>query len=241
MRSGFALEAPISESLTAARLAFVAGAVDGLGYYSSGFFSANMTGNVSLVSQQSALAHLRLLLPYVAIVVAFVVAAALTELCLGLGRRRGVHYLYSYGIATEGLLLTALGSATLGDFIPNHGLELVVGLAAAMGLQNSLSTSISGGRIRTTHLSGITTDIGIGLGALLSKVTSGEPACNVADLAKLKLHVLTLVAFCAGGVAGVIGFRACGVSFLFGLSAVLLRFSIPGLTLSIALHSRMEE
>jgi uncharacterized membrane protein YoaK (UPF0700 family) len=66
--------------------------------------------------------------------------------------------------------------------------------SAACGLQNALATTFSGAIVRTTHVTGIFTDLGIMFGALLR----GEPL----DKRKAKLFVLIIMGFMIGGVLG---------------------------------------
>jgi len=66
--------------------------------------------------------------------------------------------------------------------------------SAACGLQNALVTTYSGAVIRTTHVTGIFTDLGIMLGARLR----GEPF----DKRRALLFVLIISGFIAGGTLG---------------------------------------
>ncbi|MGE8211989.1 MULTISPECIES: YoaK family protein [unclassified Stenotrophomonas] len=122
------------------------------------------------------------------LLIAFSLGAMLSGLIiqgesLQLGRR--------YGAAL------ALESALLLVAIPLFKQQQVWGaLAAAMacGLQNALATTFSGAVVRTTHLSGMFTDLGIGLGHLLR----GLPL----QLRRLTLSGLIISGFLAGGVIG---------------------------------------
>ncbi|WP_312367903.1 YoaK family protein [Stenotrophomonas sp.] len=122
------------------------------------------------------------------LLIAFSLGAMLSGLIiqgesLQLGRR--------YGVAL------ALESALLLVAIPLFKQQQVWGaLAAAMacGLQNALATTFSGAVVRTTHLSGMFTDLGIGLGHLLR----GLPL----QLRRLTLSGLIISGFLAGGVIG---------------------------------------
>ncbi|WP_164176991.1 DUF1275 family protein, partial [Streptococcus pneumoniae] len=75
------------------------------------------------------------------------------------------------------------------------------------GLQNAIITKVSQARIRTTHVTGIVTDIGIELGKLIYWNRSrGEGLDMVrADRDKLRLLGALLAAFFAGGVLGALG------------------------------------
>ena len=66
--------------------------------------------------------------------------------------------------------------------------------SAACGMQNALATTYSGAIIRTTHLTGIFTDLGIMVGSVLR----GEAF----DQRKATLFLLIIVGFISGGVIG---------------------------------------
>jgi uncharacterized membrane protein YoaK (UPF0700 family) len=96
-----------------------------------------------------------------------------------------------------------------------------------MGLQNATVTKISGARMRTTHVTGIITDIGIELGKLLYwNRNVHNPDRILADRDKLRLLVLLLASFFIGGVIGAIGFSQIG--FLFALPFALLLLLLAG-------------
>jgi len=64
----------------------------------------------------------------------------------------------------------------------------------ACGLQNAMATTFSGAVVRTTHLSGMFTDLGIGLGHLLR----GLPL----QMRRLTLSGLIISGFLGGGIVG---------------------------------------
>jgi uncharacterized membrane protein YoaK (UPF0700 family) len=100
-------------------------------------------------------------------------------------------------------------------------------LCFIMGLQNATVTKISGARMRTTHVTGIVTDIGIELGKLLYwNQNSDNPDRVLADRPKLRLLVLLLASFFIGGVTGAVGFSQVG--FLFALPFALLLLLLAG-------------
>jgi uncharacterized membrane protein YoaK (UPF0700 family) len=70
----------------------------------------------------------------------------------------------------------------------------------ASGLQNGAITSSSGNSVRTTHLTGLTTDLGLGLARLLT-VSKNDPSFREETLANA-LRAGTVVAFIFGSAAG---------------------------------------
>ncbi|MCB7148948.1 DUF1275 domain-containing protein, partial [Stenotrophomonas maltophilia] len=73
----------------ACSLALIAGALNAAAFYAVGFFSANMTGNVSALSDHLATARWNQALFFLAVVIIFVLGAAISSLLINSGRRRG--------------------------------------------------------------------------------------------------------------------------------------------------------
>ena len=74
--------------------------------------------------------------------------------------------------------------------------ELEATLCFAMGLQNAMVTRLSGAVVRTTHLTGITTDLGIKLVRIFYMVSDrmrGRAVAVVPDMKRFKLLIDNLV------------------------------------------------
>ena len=122
------------------------------------------------------------------VLIAFCLGAVLSGLIvqdatLRLGRRYGVVLLL------ESLLLLA----AIPLFKQQHIWGALVA-AMACGLQNAMATTFSGAVVRTPHLSGMFTDLGIGLGHLLR----GLPL----PMRRLTLSGLIISGFLGGGIIG---------------------------------------
>jgi len=83
-------------------------------------------------------------------------------------------------------------------------------LCFIMGLQNAVITKISNAEIRTTHVTGLVTDIGIEMGKLFYFNRAGAPIKVVANRRKLKIHLSLTAAFFIGGLLGALGFKVWG-------------------------------
>ena len=75
-------------------------------------------------------------------------------------------------------------------------------LCTASGIQNAVVTSVSGAIVRTTHLTGITTDLGIGLVRILFPAADEGKLKRERQFTKLRLGTIT--AFILGATAGAI-------------------------------------
>jgi uncharacterized membrane protein YoaK (UPF0700 family) len=101
-------------------------------------------------------------------------------------------------------------------------------LCFIMGLQNAVITKISRAEIRTTHVTGLVTDIGIELGKLVyinPREQGRDPV--LANRQKLRIHTLLVMCFFVGGFAGALGFKYLGfvstVPLAIGLWLLALR------------------
>lgn len=205
-------------------LAFVAGAVNAGGFLAIGQYTSHMTGIVSSMADRFALGDVRFALAALAAWSAFVLGAATTAILVNFARRRHLHSQYALSLLLEALLLLVFGIA--GAYL-NHLHEFldpvtVLLLCFIMGLQNAIITKISSAVIRTTHVTGLSTDIGIELGKLIYINRSHDPELAVrADRSKLMLHIRLIGYFFIGGVSGALGFKHIGYSTTIILSGVL--------------------
>lgn len=203
--------------------ASLAGALNAAGFYAFGSYSSNMTGNVSALADHLGLGDLRLALYALALVATFVAGAMVATLLIGIGRERCLRGVYAYGVLAEAVMLAALGAVAPWLPADGRGAVLALGLSFLLGLQNATVTQITDARVRTTHVTGMVTDIGIGLANLLER----RPA---ADRAKLRLHLVTVSAFLAGGILGVLLYRCLGTALLLVVAGLLAMLAIPGIS-----------
>jgi uncharacterized membrane protein YoaK (UPF0700 family) len=122
------------------------------------------------------------------ILLAFVAGAALCGLLLGVGGMKpGARY--HVVLWVESIMLAAAVPLLEHQFIAGVFLT-----CAATGLQNALVAAFSGSLIRTTHLSGLFTDLGI----LIGQALRGLPT----DARRWKLCFSVISGFLGGAVAG---------------------------------------
>jgi len=213
-------------------LTFIAGAVNAGGFLAIGQYTSHMSGIVSTVAEHSALGELRAAAAGAAAVLVFTVGAGVSSWLVNWGRRHDRESMYASPLLLEGtlLLLFGLWGRNLAErahvFVP-----LTVGLLCfLMGLQNAMVTKLSRAEIRTTHVTGMITDVGIELGKLV--YWNRHPALDArgrvrADRDKLRRLSLLVVSFFLGGVAGALGFRHLG--FVSAVPLAILLFILAGL------------
>jgi uncharacterized membrane protein YoaK (UPF0700 family) len=183
-------------------LAFIAGSVNVVGFLGFDHQAVtHLTGTTSMLSAAIAAADGRQVLHFLAVIGSFLAGTVLSGMLiqdstLRLGRRYGV------GLVIESVFLF-IAVPLLGRQNPG-GLYLA---ACACGLQNAMVSTYSGAVVRTTHVSGMFTDLGISLGHTLR----GLPV----DARRLKLCVLVITGFAAGGVVGALAFHRFSYGALF--------------------------
>ncbi len=208
-------------------LAGIAGAINAAGFYAAGLYSSHMTGTVSTMADHLALGEVGAFGVALAVIATFVAGAMVSTLLINAGQRRGLSAIYAYSVFLEALLLAGLGAADVW-LHELRGPTLVMGLSFLMGLQNAVVTRISNARVRTTHVTGMITDIGIELGNLMDGVGRRADREQVqGTIEKLKTHVPTVASFFGGGVLGVLGYSAWGAMLFMTLAIILAGFAAP--------------
>ena len=222
-----------TDLLLAMILAFVAGAINAGGFLAIGQYTSHMTGIVSAIADHLVLGSFAIVGAGLAALLSFTAGAACSAVLINWGRRNARSKQYAYPLILEAALLLAfgiLGSAS--HEAPGFLVLAAPLLCFIMGLHHSTITKVSGARMRTTHLTGMVTDIGIELGkmAYWNRDTSRSDALKVrADPQKLGILLKVLGMFFLGAVAGALGFTILGYPSVLPLATVLLVLSMPQL------------
>ena len=214
-------------------LAFMAGAINAGGFLAVQRYTSHMTGVVSSITDNLVLGQGLLVLAGVGSLLAFVAGAAVTAILINWARRRQMQGEYALSLLLEAALLLLFGllGANLNELIEVFMPTTVLLLCFIMGLQNAIVTKISQAEIRTTHMTGVITDLGIELGRLLywnrSHAHGGEPVRANRD--RLRILSLILGLFFAGGLVGAWAFKTVGYGAVLPLAAVLAVVALPPL------------
>jgi uncharacterized membrane protein YoaK (UPF0700 family) len=178
-------------------LACIAGCVNAVGFLSAQHQAlSHLSGTISNLGIEVARADWPLAAHAALVVVFFFLGCVLSGMIirqstLRAGRRYGV------AMCCESLLLFATA------YLLRHNSPAGAPLAAmACGLQNAMATSYSGAVVRTTHMTGIVTDLGIAVGLL----ARGERL----DWRRLRLYLVLLAGFAGGSVLGGLGYLRLG-------------------------------
>ncbi len=214
-------------------LAFNAGAVNAGGFLVVAMYTSHMTGFASLLADNLVLGNMKLVLGAIGALLAFTCGAAFTAIQVNWARQHGLRSEYALPLLVEAVLLLLFGlmGATLNRQTPFAVPLTVLVLSFTMGLQNALVSKISSSQIRTTHMTGIVTDIGIELGKLLywNRTASPFESRVRANRIKLRLFGTLLGAFIGGGIVGAAGFKYVGFVWVIPLALLLLGLCLPPL------------
>lgn len=213
-------------------LAFVAGAINAGGFLAVHQYTSHMTGIVSAMADNAVLGHTGAIPAGLAALAAFAGGAACSALMINFARRRQMHSQYALPLLLEALLLLCFGVAgtQLNGGEPLHLVLTIMLLCFMMGLQNALITKLSGAEIRTTHITGIVTDIGIELGRMAYWHSGKHPELPAvrADRDHLRLLLGLFACFGGGALTGAYGFHAAGYAMTLPLALLLLMLaSVP--------------
>lgn len=146
----------------AAYLAGTAGFVNSGGFVMIGSFTSHVTGSIGRFANDLANGQPAAALSALLLALTFFLGAVVASLLLDDERLRvPLRYCAVLGIEAALLLLFVFIAGLSRTTHPRLLDAMAALLCAAMGLQNSLVTRLSGAVVRTTHLTGIVTDLGI--------------------------------------------------------------------------------
>ena len=209
-------------------LSFIAGAANAGGFLAVGRYTSHMTGVVSSIADDMVLGHFTLVGVGLGSLFAFLMGAMCTALLVNWGLRQQLQSAYCLPLVLESMALLVFGlfggaiSGVASLFLP----ITVLLLCFMMGLQNAMITKISHSEIRTTHVTGLVTDLGIELGKwVYINVQKGLGDVR-ADRQRMKTNALLIACFFVGGLAGALGFKAWGYITTLPLALVLWALAI---------------
>lgn len=185
----------------AACLAAIAGFVNGVAIALTDRPASHHTGSIARISQDLAFGRASDLRRALEVIAAFCVGAVISGAIVGT-RRLLPGPRYGVVLIVEGVALATSAIAFAAD--PFAGVLLA---AAACGLQNGMASNFYGTIVRTTHVSGLLTDLSVLAGnALRGRPVEGWRAAFQGSI---------VAGFVAGGVLGARAARDRGASVLF--------------------------
>lgn len=182
----------------ASLLSFVAGLVNVAGFLAVQKLTTNVTGHFAFFVDEIFKLNFIQGLHYFLFILFFFLGSFFSNLSIELVSKFSERQIYRIPILIESLILFSM--AIFGhDLISSAPNAVAYSLLFAMGLQNSLVTTISNATVRTTHLTGLFTDLGIELSQLFFYKLKEQRS---ALYSSIKLRLIIISFFFLGGITG---------------------------------------
>ncbi len=182
----------------ASLLSFVAGIVNVAGFLAIQKLTTNVTGHFAFFVDEVFKLNFWDAFVYFLYIFFFFLGSFSSSLLVEYITRKNSNYTYSVPTAIEAFIL--LGIAIFGQQLITANSNIIAFvLLFAMGLQNSLVTRISNAVVRTTHLTGLFTDLGIELSQLFFY---HEISARAKLFTSIKLRLSIISFFFLGGILG---------------------------------------
>ncbi len=214
-------------------LAASAGSVNAIAFLACARFVTHLTGTVSRIGIDAG----TVALDYGLVLGCFVLGAMSSATLIEVRYQRRQQPLYVLPLAIVAAILALLalaGKAGLfgqfgGSVEGPHDLAFLAIVAFAMGLQNASVATSTGMLVRTTHMTGPATDMGVHLATALH--SEGEPrlvALQNASLRAGKITAFTVGAAAGAALAGTFGYGALVVpALLIAVASALSFVQVP--------------
>ncbi len=197
----------------ASLLSLVAGFVNVVGFFAVQRLTTNVTGHFAFFVDEVFKLNSMQALVYLLYIVFFLLGSFVSNFIVEIISRKSERYIYVVPVLFESAILLGI-AFTSSTFVNNHPGFIACALLFAMGLQNSLVTSISNAVVRTTHLTGLFTDLGIELSQLFFYKTP-EAKQKLFSSIRLRLSIISFF-FIGGIIGGILYSRFATHSLVFG-------------------------
>lgn len=227
-------------------MAFIAGAVNAGGFFAIGYYTSHVSGEVSAMADHLILGDIKIAVLYLCMLVCFIGGAMHATWLIIWARRSRYRGGYGISMSIESLLLLVFG--ILGASLNTEWQILffsptIMLLCFIMGMHNTVVTELSNGLLRSTHMTGIATDIGIELSKALyfHKNPINKVREIKANRRKLTLFIGILCCFFIGGIIGALGFRHLGYQFSLPLAFLLFLWGVRSVSYDLQTRTRLRK
>ena len=196
----------------ASLLSFVAGIVNVSGYFAVQKLTTNVTGHFAFFADEVINKNMQQAWIYLAYILSFFFGAFSSNFMVEFVAKRNSRYRNTLPVAVEIVVLITIALLKHEVILENANI-VVCALLFAMGLQNALVTNISNSVVRTTHLTGLFTDLGIELSQLFFYKKPDQTKKLVSSI-RLRFAIISF--FFLGCIIGGYGY------FLFEMFSLLI-------------------
>ncbi|WP_045047331.1 YoaK family protein [Rouxiella chamberiensis] len=220
-------------------LATTAGTLNAMALGAFGFFPSHMTGNTSQLSSEVSNTNLSDVIFLASIILAFVIGSVTSRMLAIGGIKNNIRTIFSLILLLEGVLLICTSLFEILFFSHKNNQEIIIFLAFLMGVHNSTSTQLSNGRVRSTHITGTLTDIGIAFGSVVATIFRRDPSRQMkAQRSQLITHLVTLLSFMIGGISGLLLYKEFGFNSMAAVGVFLVLVAISSIIVTILMAKK---
>lgn len=194
----------------ASLLSFVAGIVNVSGLFAVQRLTTNITGHFAFFADELAKKNVEQGIVYLLFIIAFFLGAFCSNLLVELISKVNERFINAIPVGLEISILSFVAFLAM-PTIRAQANTVACLLLFAMGLQNALVTSISNSIVRTTHLTGLFTDLGIEISQLFF-YKKEEQQKKLRSSIKLRITIIFFFFF--GGISGGYGYLLVGIKIL---------------------------
>lgn len=204
-------------------LSFVAGIVNVTGVLAVKTLTTNVTGHFAFFAEEVTKHDYQEAIVFLIYTLFFLAGAFTSNFLAELVSKKKQNLSHLPAIAIEIIILITLGLfGNYSNFYLFGGKWIAFGLLFAMGIQNALVTKISKSTVRTTHLTGLFTDLGIELSQLFFYKKPEERKALTTSI-YLRLSIITfffLGCFSGGFIYGYLALKTLLIAASFLLIAL---------------------
>lgn len=202
----------------ASLLSLVAGIVNVTGIFALQTLTTNVTGHFAYFADEVAQNHFGQALVFLLYILSFLFGAFSSNFFIEITSRHDFKYGVAVPVFLEVFILVFIAFSGPGA-VKYHANLIACSLLYAMGMQNALVTSLSNAVVRTTHLTGLFTDLGIELSKL---IFCREFTVQKTLSSSIKLRLTIIAFFFSGCIAGGLVYVFYGMLSLLLAAAILV-------------------
>lgn len=224
-------------------MAFLAGIINAGGFFAVNEYTSHVSGMLARASDKTYTGDWMAVLGALSGVVCFILGSAHSNWTILWAKRQRFKSSYGLSMWLEALYMLLFG--LMGVALSKFGQSFVpitfLNLCFIMGMHNTVMTVLSKGSIRTTHMTGTATDLGIELAKVLYYRRSDNPRLPDVNVNKVKMKLLffLIVFFLIGGLTGAWAIHRLGYRFTLPVAAVLFVIGIDSIGYDIRLRLRL--
>lgn len=221
-------------------MAFIGGAINAGGFFAVNHYTSHMSGELARVADHLFLQQWSVALSSALMVLCFILGACHAAFSILWGKHVHLHspYALTFWIEAVYMLLFGIMASSLSEYQTLVPITVLL-MCFIMGMHNTVMTMLSGGVIRSTHMSGFVTDIGIELAKFLfGSIKHRRLTLQDVHSAKLKLYLGLVTGFVLGGIFGAWGFHQLHFKFVLPLSFLLLILGLSPIIYEVRLRRK---